>query len=304
YLATKPDAALMEQVLIGGDLSKLTSEQRVAYYKAVCESVSLNPLTKPFDYLSLNGKLVLYAKRDAADQLRRRDGVSVALTDRSLVNDVYVVTARATTPDGRVDESTGAVFIGGLRGDALANAMMKAETKAKRRVTLSICGLGWLDETEVETIPQARTVVVAETGEIVQGTVKQPELVRQAADDPDVLEKARAYFAATDDDSEPISDKQVQLLASKLGEAIRGDATDRHLFLEQVLGVSSTSELGKKQASKMLEFLLDGYNLKPESVAKVQALMRQARLAQGQQELELGRTLAAPEDMLANMRAG
>ena len=36
--------------------------------------------------------------------------------------------------------------------NALANAIMKAETKAKRRVTLSICGLGMLDETELETI--------------------------------------------------------------------------------------------------------------------------------------------------------
>jgi len=48
------------------------------------------------------------------------------------------------------------------------NALMKAVTKAKRRVTLSICGLGMLDETEVETIPSARPVVVVpETGEIV-----------------------------------------------------------------------------------------------------------------------------------------
>jgi phage tail sheath protein FI len=31
---------------------------------------------------------------------------------------------------------------------------MKAETKAKRRVTLSICGLNMLDESEVESIPQ------------------------------------------------------------------------------------------------------------------------------------------------------
>jgi hypothetical protein len=42
----------------------------------------------------------------------------------------------------------------------LANALMKAETKAKRRVTLSIAGLGWLDETELETIPQARATIV------------------------------------------------------------------------------------------------------------------------------------------------
>jgi hypothetical protein len=41
-----------------------------------------------------------------------------------------------------------AVAIGALKGDALANAPMKAETKSKRRVTLSLAGLGWLDETE------------------------------------------------------------------------------------------------------------------------------------------------------------
>ena len=29
---------------------------------------------------------------------------------------------------------------------------MKAETKSKRRVTLSIAGLGWLDEMELDTI--------------------------------------------------------------------------------------------------------------------------------------------------------
>jgi hypothetical protein len=34
---------------------------------------------------------------------------------------------------------------------------MKAETKAKRRVTLSIVGLGMLDESELETIPQLKT---------------------------------------------------------------------------------------------------------------------------------------------------
>jgi hypothetical protein len=72
------------------------------------------------------------------------------------MSDIYVVTARAKDRQGREDESTGAVTVGNLRGDALANALMKAETKAKRRVTLSIAGLGWLDETELETIPQSR----------------------------------------------------------------------------------------------------------------------------------------------------
>jgi hypothetical protein len=44
---------------------------------------------------------------------------------------------------------------------------MKAETKAKRRVTLSLVGLGLLDESELATIPNARIVDVdATTGKI------------------------------------------------------------------------------------------------------------------------------------------
>jgi len=35
-------------------------------------------------------------------------------------------------------------------------------------LTLSLCGLGWLDETEVETIPDAKPVTVTETGEIIE----------------------------------------------------------------------------------------------------------------------------------------
>lgn len=149
-------ATAVEQVLIGGDLSRLTPEHRLTYYRAVCESVGLNPLTKPFDYLTLSGRMVLYAKRDATDQLRRLHGVSVRIAKRETVEGVHIVTAQATDRGGRVDESTGAVTIAGLKADALANALMKAETKAKRRVTLSICGLGLLDESEIETIPGAK----------------------------------------------------------------------------------------------------------------------------------------------------
>jgi hypothetical protein len=145
---------VVEKVVLGGDLSELDAAQRAEYYAAVCRSLGLNPLTKPFEYLTLNGKLRLYALRDCADQLRRLHGISIYIANRERVSDIYVVTARAKDRLGREDESTGAVPLGNLRGDALANALMKAETKAKRRVTLSIAGLGWLDETELDTISQ------------------------------------------------------------------------------------------------------------------------------------------------------
>ncbi len=151
-------AAAIETVLIKGDLAALTADQRLAYYKAVCESVGLNPLTQPFQYLTLSGKLVLYTRRDATEQLRRIHKVSVTKLEREVVEGVYVVTATATTADGRTDQSIGAVALAGLKGESLANAYMKAETKAKRRVTLSICGLGLLDESEVPSTPDAPTL--------------------------------------------------------------------------------------------------------------------------------------------------
>jgi hypothetical protein len=152
---------VIEKIVIGGDLSALNAAQRAEYYGAVCRSLRLNPLTKPFEYLNLNGKLRLYALRDCADQLRRLHGISIYIANRERLSDIYVVTARAKDRQGREDESTGAVTVGNLKGDALANALMKAETKAKRRVTLSIAGLGWLDETELDTIPQRQPVAVA-----------------------------------------------------------------------------------------------------------------------------------------------
>ena len=149
-------AKVIEQVLVMGDLARLTPEQRNVYYKSVCESVGLNPLTRPFEYITLNGKLTLYARKDCTDQLRKLHGVSIRIASRETVDGVVIITAQATDKSGRIDESTGAVASGNLRGEALANTWMKAETKAKRRVTLSLCGLGFVDESEIESIPNAR----------------------------------------------------------------------------------------------------------------------------------------------------
>jgi hypothetical protein len=144
-------AEIVEAVLIAGDLSNLTAEERTDYYMRVCQSTGLNPLTRPFEYVRLNGRTVLYAKKDASDQLRRIHNVSLEVVDRSVSHDVLTVTVRATMPSGRHDEDIGAVSLKGLNSEAIANAHMKALTKSKRRATLSICGLGLLDETEVRS---------------------------------------------------------------------------------------------------------------------------------------------------------
>lgn len=158
----KAGISALESYIAAGDIAKLSSEQRISLYRSVCASLGLNELTRPFEYLTFpGGKTILYATKSCTEQLRSIHGVSVVGLEKETSGDAYVVTVRVRERGGREDIATGVVAIGNLRGEALANALMKAETKAKRRATLSICGLAMLDETEVETIPGA--VVVTET---------------------------------------------------------------------------------------------------------------------------------------------
>lgn len=159
---------IVASIVLKGDISGLSQTDKVVYYNRFCESLGLNPLTRPFQYLRLNGKEVLYATKDATEQLRKLNSVSVLDIETNVINDVYIAKAKGRDATGRTDTATGAVNIKGLTGDTLANAIMKAETKAKRRLTLSICGLGILDETELETIPASAIQTVAEVKEFQQ----------------------------------------------------------------------------------------------------------------------------------------
>jgi hypothetical protein len=153
------NGAILEKVLLENDFSKLSPVEKVQHVKNICDSLGLNPLTRPIQILKFNGKEVPYCTKDATEQLRKNHKVSITSLDTKILDgSTYVVTAHAQMPDGRTDSSTGVIAIGGLKGEALANAMMKAETKAKRRTTLSICGLGFLDESEIDSIPNAKVV--------------------------------------------------------------------------------------------------------------------------------------------------
>lgn len=144
-----------ESLAIRGDLSGLDPVDKARYYGSLCERLGLDPTTQPFLPLKLNGKEILYASRGATDQLARIHSVNRTIVDEKELRGAYIVTVEASLPNGRREQSKGAVPLGNLQGEAFANAIMKAETKAKRRVTLSILGLGMLDETEVDSIPAA-----------------------------------------------------------------------------------------------------------------------------------------------------
>ena len=164
---TQRETKITESLILKGDLSALASDDKVTYYKGYCERLGLDPFTKPFDILRLNGRDVLYLTRAGAQQLNKLHGVSHAITSRELMAEagIFQVVARATLPDGRFTESMSAVSVANLKGEAYCNALMKAETKAKRRATLDLLGLGILSEEETITI---------------EGATKAPEIALEA----------------------------------------------------------------------------------------------------------------------------
>jgi len=139
----------LSKLMLEGDLSKLTPEQRVQFYQAKCEHVGLDPSALPFQYIKLQGKLTLYASKGCAEQLRKKHKISLSNMQMDSGDGYITVTIDASTADGRTDTDCGSVSTEGLKGEMLANAKLKAVTKAKRRVTLSLLGLGMLDESEV-----------------------------------------------------------------------------------------------------------------------------------------------------------
>lgn len=161
------DPNIIESIVTKGDLSGLNQQQKVAYYNYRCQQIGLDPSAKPFDLLNLSGKQVLYANAGATQQLCAMHKLSTQITHRERVDDIYLVSCRVTGADGRVSENQGAVSVGNLKGDALANAILKATTKAIRRSVLAHCGLGMMDETEVETIPNAMRVNIQDPSPLV-----------------------------------------------------------------------------------------------------------------------------------------
>jgi hypothetical protein len=201
----------VEKVLIQGDLSPLTPEQRVSYYKAVCLSCNLNPLTGPFQYILFrepggNTRLQLYATKSATEQLRKIHCVSVTSSKKEIIGDQCIYEVEVCDRTGRTDSAAGIVplykFKDGKRidfdGVEWANACMKAHTKAKRRATLSIVGLGFIDESELDGV------------EVVGGVTPEGRMWYKPGQDP-----ATVYAEGREQAKEVAKDKLLEAAKSE-----------------------------------------------------------------------------------------
>jgi len=110
-----------------------------------------------------------YASRQTTVELAANRGVSTQQMKEYVDDQEARYTYRAILGDsGRFAEAVGSCALIGHNGNPLAatqrsNKIMHAETKAKRRATLEVCGLAFIDEAEVESIEGAVMLNIEET---------------------------------------------------------------------------------------------------------------------------------------------
>lgn len=182
-LANPEDAtAALTHYLGTGDLSRLPGEQRAALYLDTCQSLNLNPRTRPFDWIEFydpetkGKKLTLYPNRSCAEQLRRQHQIRIRIVKEEIVGELFKVVVEGSRPNGVTDEATAYVPLtdkdgNRLRGQRLANAFMKGQTVAKRRLTFSMVGM--FAPPEMEELQQARIVVVDGGGNVLESPSRE-----------------------------------------------------------------------------------------------------------------------------------
>lgn len=191
------------------NLNNFSEEDKQRYYLAACAHFNLPPDLNLlyFDWVD-NGEggrnLVLATTKGATDIVRDRLGITII--DLKMEEGFGCVNfiAIGQNAKGRVERAVGSCSLDGLKGRAVEIAVMTAQTRALKRMTLQFIGGGLLDETETgaptptkpapelkEVAPMIPPVVKpAETGPTpVQLAAQkaletvQPQVLAQAAGD-------------------------------------------------------------------------------------------------------------------------
>ena len=162
-IAVEP--AVMREV-VAGNIAGLTAAQQTEYMLAVCNSLGLNPLVKPLEFIDFPArrgepaKTVLYPNATAVNMLIDREALSVDYSDVHedperdiMIQWCYITNGKrqgkdfAALPISREEwqNQNGKNVRTGrkipLDGEAWANQLMKLTTKARRRAVLAFCGL-------------------------------------------------------------------------------------------------------------------------------------------------------------------
>lgn len=229
----------ISKLVLKNDLSGLTEQERLDYYLALCKQLGLSPITKPFELLKLRDKLILYTTASCYQQLAARHSVSTQIVKTDRQDGLFIVTARATLPSGQFAENIGVCVTPNDPID-LANSYMKTVTKAFRRAVKSLIGLGLIDESELDTVPDAQTVSIQIPEQPASQTAAKQSITRR--------EPQKALPASDTSKQYTPAQRQQQMLLMKQ-KIQKLDPNVRKADLDQ-LDYDGLVELGKSLTGK------------------------------------------------------
>lgn len=152
----------VETALMMNNFGALTKAQRALVILKKCEQIGVSIWLQPYAWGTMDGKLVPVPLKGLFQQLRAKNNLTITKIEEEIDKELGIfmvkVHGRVTGSSGvvREDMGLGVVGIKGLTGDPLANAMMKAHTKAKNRLTGSLCGGdSGIDDTEMSSVAGA-----------------------------------------------------------------------------------------------------------------------------------------------------
>ena len=200
-----------------GDLNGLTAVERKMYYIQMCDFYKFYWKAFPFDYIENDGKLKLYVNQTGCSHLRNRYQVSTKIKSREIIEGMWVITVEARRGN-RTEEATGAASLfdkyGKTTPQLKANSLKKAETQARRRATLAICGFSDNDEDQ-------GFVLKAETYDPPMDIVEFSEIVETISED-----KQRELWAIAKEKG--VSQDQVREIINDYGYIRTNEIETKH----------------------------------------------------------------------------
>src|SRR5271168_2228129 len=159
------------------NLESLNEKERQEYVLNICKYLQVPPELNLIVLVYIDDgegprRLVAYAKRGATEIIRNNLEINVIDLTSEERHGSIVFYATGKDSKGRQEKAVGSKYIAGLTGRELDNAIMTAQTRAVRRMTLQFAGAGVLDESEVNSAVAVEVIPAVQVPVAVQPMVE------------------------------------------------------------------------------------------------------------------------------------
>jgi hypothetical protein len=178
---TPPPTEMMQRLAIGKGNYR-TEKEQFEVVELLIQQLSVRRESSPFRFLQdRNGSIQPYLTASGAADIMAQSGATVTDIQISMLEGCAIARCTISMKDGRIGCGMGAVYVAGLKGEQMANGLMKASTKATRRTILQHCrpeAVWLLQEDDLPTIEGIKTLPIETTA------IPQTELPESGATAP------------------------------------------------------------------------------------------------------------------------